>query len=93
MTKSVEEMLEGWDVRYDEVNLSTLLTIAEKTDFGYWFEREIGTDWGWNEHEEYFENGEFDQTMCDVYFFEVTEKELDMVRERENWILKQRGKS
>ena len=43
--------------------------------------------------EEYFENGEFDQTMCDVYFFEVTEKELDMVREREDWILKQRGKS
>ena len=34
MSKSVEEIIEDWDVRYEEVNLSTLLTVAEKTDFG-----------------------------------------------------------
>jgi hypothetical protein len=92
MSKSIEEITEDWEVLFDEVNLSTLLTYPEKTDFGYWFEREIGTDWGWNEHEEYFENGEFDQTMCDVYFFEVTKDQLDMVRKREDWILEQRNK-
>jgi hypothetical protein len=92
MSKSIEEITEDWEVLFDEVNLSTLLTYPEKTDFGYWFEREIGTDWGWNEHETYFDNGEFDQTMCDVYFFEVTKDQLDMVRKREDWILEQRKK-
>ncbi len=92
MSRSIEEITEDWEVLFDEVNLSTLLTYPEKTDFGYWFEREIGTDWGWNEHEEYFENGEFDQTMCDVYFFEVTKDQLDMVSKREDWILEQRNK-
>jgi hypothetical protein len=31
--------------------------------------------------------------MCDVYFFEVTQEQLEMVEERERWILKQRDKS
>ena len=93
MTKSVEEMLDDWEVLHDEVSLSTLLTFAEKTDFGYWFEREIGTEWGWNEHDEYVGDGVWNQTMCDVYFFEVTQEQLEMVEERERWILKQRDKS
>ena len=83
-----------WDdleFRHDEFTLSTLLTFPEKTDFGFWFEREIGTEWGWNEYEEYFDsNGEFDQTMCGLYFFELTQSDLEKVQERENWVLKQR---
>ena len=82
---------EDFEFRHDEVTLSTLLTFAEKTDFGYWFEREIGTEWGWNEYEEYFDsNGEFDQTMCGLYFFELSHSDLKKVEERENWVLEQR---
>ena len=81
---------EDFEFRHDEVTLSTLLTFPEKTDFGYWFEREIGTEWGWNEYEEYYNNGEFDQTMCGLYFFELSHSDLKKVEERENWVLEQR---